>query len=174
MSLSYPLASMYGSRRKLDRLRETFKADSWYCGDSRTSFTRRQHFGDFLSLGKGNFRNLVWNSGKNTFNHIENEVWRKFSPLYAQVGKSLTERAEMNSLPFHCSSKECLFWNSQSEIYRFIKLTCPFISCQFVGYVTKKKLKIIWISAFTANIPYDIPVLLLEDFFKARFYWSKT
>jgi len=81
--------------------------------------------------------------------------------LYAQVGKSLTALAELSSLPFHCSSKECLFWNSPSEIYRFIKPICPFISFHFVWYVTKK-LNIICISAFTANIPSDIPVLLLE------------
>lgn len=153
MSLSYTLASMYGNRREVDRLQVEFKTDPWHCSDIRTSFSKREHSRDFLSLGKGNFRNFVWNSCKNTFNHIKNEVSRKFSPLYVKVGKSLTALTEVNSLPFHCSSKECLFWNSQSEVCRFIKLICPFITCYFVWYVTKKLCNIICISAFTANIP---------------------
>jgi hypothetical protein len=82
--------------------------------------------------------NLVWNSGKNTFNHIENEVWRKFSPLYAQVGKSLTELAAMNFLPFHCSSKECLFRKSQRDL-SLHKIDMPIHFLPFC-YVTTKSL----------------------------------
>jgi len=59
MSFSYILASMYGSRKKLDRLQAKFKANSWHCGDIRTSFSKPEHSIDFLSFGKGNFMKLV-------------------------------------------------------------------------------------------------------------------